>query len=89
MQMNHPTLLEVFFSGEGLPTLRSIQEIAKELTISDWKEIVLEVYEAVSSWEKLACELMIPQKYISQYKKAMQSAPCFGEIAKQHPLSEI
>jgi hypothetical protein len=46
MQMNHPTLLEVFFSGEGLPTLRSIQEIAKELTISDWKEIVLEVYDA-------------------------------------------
>jgi serine/threonine-protein kinase HipA len=76
-------------SGEGLPTLRAIQEIAKELTISDWKEIVLEVYEAVSSWEKLACELMIPQKYISQYKKAMQSAPCFSEIAKQHPLSEI
>ena len=76
-------------SGEGLPTLRSIQEIAKELTISDWKEIVLEVYEAASSWEKLASELMIPQKYISQYKKAMQSATCFSEIAKQHPLSEI
>ena len=46
MQMNHPTLLKVFFSGKGLPTLRSIQEIAEELTISDWKEIVLEVYDA-------------------------------------------
>ena len=69
-------------SGEGLPSLASIEKIARDMQIKDWRDTVSEVFAAVEAWEKFANEQKVPKAIWSSYGKAMREGPCFTELAK-------
>jgi serine/threonine-protein kinase HipA len=66
--------------GEGAPKLESIQRVAKQLSIPNWKTIVQEVFNAVSDWPQFAKAVNIPNTIIREYQEAMQSSPSYREL---------
>jgi serine/threonine-protein kinase HipA len=77
MNNQHTTAI----AGQGNPNLAAIELVAKSAGIKNWKLVVDEVFLAVSQWEQIADTHKVEPRISNAYSKAIQSGPCYADLA--------
>jgi serine/threonine-protein kinase HipA len=67
-------------AGQGNPELSAVQQVAKGAGIKHAKQIINEVYTAVSQWRRFAAEEGVAHDVLNAYAAAMEDGPCYAAL---------
>ena len=77
MNNQHTTAI----TGQGNPKLFDLEQVAKSAGVKGWETIVQEVFSAVTQWKSIAEEFKVAPHIVKTYFSAMQSGPCYADLA--------
>jgi serine/threonine-protein kinase HipA len=72
-------------AGQGNPELSALQQVAKGAGIKHAKQIMDEVYTAVSQWRRFASEQGVTPDVMDAYAAAIEAGPCYGALTSSMP----